>query len=418
MNSVQKKVTWHSPKQVGIMIFTGFMLLAQSSLVGGQTNTVLPAISAARGWGLNTLLVWAGITNWFVAVGNIFFSATMPKLRPRITMAITLAVTAILLVIFGMTENLTVFIICMLLMAFVCGGYSMSGAMTLTSNWWPTKKGVVLGWTTMGIVLMNIVYVPFMPAAYASFGILGTQIGLAVIIALSAVVCMLFIKNTPEEANTFPDGNAEFVSGSVNIVKEMAEYKSPFTTAKVLKLGSTWTVSIAFFLLYVTALSFIGSAIPAFISYGHDFSTAAAVFAFGGIAALFGSWLWGFIDLKVGTKKSSIVFAVIFFIGITFGILAKSSIIFVWASTIVLMGCNGGLCNLIPSYVGTLYGRWDYYAGYKVIGSIAQLGAGVGFICIGLFPSFQSMYIFDLVIIVIAFVLLRITNDKFIGKAG
>lgn len=43
--------------------------------------------------------------------------------------------------------------------------------------------------------------------------------------------------------------------------------------------------------------------------------------------------------------------------------------------------------------------------------------SGTGVMITSFFPSYVSMYIFDLVILVIAFVLNRLVNPEFIGKA-
>ena len=82
------------------------------------------------------------------------------KLGPKNLTAITLFISAALLIVFGTTKSLPVFLIVILVIGFLGGGYEKNGGMTLTANWWPTKKGVVLGFTTMGIAAMNIVYVP------------------------------------------------------------------------------------------------------------------------------------------------------------------------------------------------------------------------------------------------------------------
>ena len=60
MNQSIQKAKWYGPKQIGIMIYAGLMCLVSTCIVGGQTNTVLPAIAALRGWDVNLLTVWAG----------------------------------------------------------------------------------------------------------------------------------------------------------------------------------------------------------------------------------------------------------------------------------------------------------------------------------------------------------------------
>lgn len=76
------------------------------------------------------------------------------------------------------------------------------------------------------------------------------------------------------------------------------------------------------------------------------------------------------------------------------------------------------MCNLLPSYVATKYGRWDYPAGYRVIGTIFEIGAGIGVMMIGIFHDPAVMFTFDIVILAAGFLMMVVSSDKFIGKAG
>ena len=72
--------------------------------------------------------------------------------------------------------------------------------MTLTASWWPTKKGIVLGFTTMGIVAMNFLYVPMMPKLLGKLGLGGGMTVIAVILIIVAIITAICVKNNPEEA--------------------------------------------------------------------------------------------------------------------------------------------------------------------------------------------------------------------------
>ena len=78
---------------------------------------------------------------------------------------------------------------------------------------------------------------------------------------------------------------------------------------------------------------------------------------------------------------------------------------------------HSALCNLLPSYVASKYGRWDYTAGYQVIGTIFEIGAGIGVMMTGFFAgNIMGMYIFDIVVLVIGLIFMALSSDKFIGK--
>jgi len=180
---------------------------------------------------------------------------------------------------------------------------------------------------------------------------------------------------------------------------------------------STWTLSIAFFLLYVVAMSFIGSVVPSYLSFGLSYETAVLIMMLGGFFAIFGSVIFGFIDQKIGTKTAASAYALVMALAVVFASLAPKGIAFAWIAAIILFWGNGALMNLLPSFVATIYGRWDYSAAYRVIGTIFSIGAGVGISCGGWFAGrYVTMYIMDICLAIVAFVLIRLTSDKLIGK--
>ncbi len=404
------------PKQIGMIVFTGVLMLLSSCFVGGQTNTVLPVIAELRGWDVNLLNVVSGIAALLDGIGILIFAALSRK-NAKVTAGVALLIMAVCLVIYGRTTSLGLFLVLMFVMGASSGCFSSTCAMTLTANWWPTKKGVVLGFSTIGVVLMQIVYVPVMPVLYAKIGVPNTQVVLAVITVIVALISFLLIKDTPEEAGTTPDGLTGIeLEKAKDITAQLHAYKSPFTLGKLVKDPSNWTQALGTGLPLLVAMTFIASTIPILISYGYSPAFASSVFAIGGILCIVGSILFGVIDQKLGTKKATAIYIICMFVAIFMAMNMKNSVICVWGAAMILMAANGSARNLIPSFVGTRYGRWDYPAAYSLIGTIAMLGGGLGIMLTGIFKNPMKMYIFDIVLLVIALICVCVTNDKFIGK--
>lgn len=245
MTLVNKKSSWFGPKQIGLMFYTAILFLIGTSIIGGNNNTVYPMFAQIRGWDINVMNAVSGIACIMKAVGVIALAGAVRKLGAKKLTVITLVISAALLIVFGTTKSFPLFLIVMLIIGFLGGGYEKNGGMTLTANWWPTKKGVVLGFTTMGIVAMNFVYVPYMPKLIAKFGLGITMTIIAVILLVVAVIGAIAIKNTPEEAGEYPDGDPTYAVNGGDIAQMMREYKSPFTLGKHL-LFTLYVLSSAF----------------------------------------------------------------------------------------------------------------------------------------------------------------------------
>lgn len=80
----------------------------------------------------------------------------------------------------------------------------------------------------------------------------------------------------------------------------------------------------------------------------------------------------------------------------------------------------GGICNLIPSMIGTVFGRWDFTSANSVISFVVGLLVSSAFITTAIFIStglgFDLMYALCAVIVVICFFIILKTKDDCIGK--
>lgn len=412
-----KKARPFGPKQIMVIVYTALLMLIASGIAGGNNNTVFPIIAEARGWDVAVLNIVSGIGCCLVAVGVIIFSRLINKIGTKIVIAVGMFVSAGLIVVFGQTQNIMLFIVVILLIGILSSSYKETGSMQLTANWWPTKKGIVLGFSTMGIVAMNVVYVPMMPKLMGRFGIGGAMNILAVIILIIAV-WGLFIKETPEEAGTYPDGDPNYGTDGMDINKLMREYKSPFTVKKICSDKNTWFIGIGSMLAFIAVMGFIASTIPNLLTFGYEYNFANLVFAVGGVFAFIGSFLFGALDQKLGTKKAYAIYYVCLIIAFAFCFLMPKGQTFVWIACSIMFCAQGAGCNLLPSYVATKYGRWDYGAAYQVIGTLFYLGAGIGIMTTGFFHNAMTSYAFYLVIMVIGFVLMMLSKDDFVGKRG
>lgn len=417
MGAEKQEAKWYGPKYLVVMIMTLLTMLMVGMTVTGMTNTVIPLISEARGWNPQPLYAIVGITSVLDGV-LIFFLARVARKSPTRLIGIALIIAAICMFVFGTTKNLNTACIACIICA-VCGSaYCSTGAFVLTANWWPTKKGIVLGWTTMGYVLPNILWTPQVPNLYARLGISGTHNMVGIILIVMAVIFLFIVKDTPEQAGVTPDGLTGLdLARAAEVSKELAEYKSPFTVKKLISCKNTWLIAIATGLPLMVGMMYLYSMFAATMSAGYDMATCTIVMTTGGVVSLFGSWFFGFLDQKIGTKKANTFAIILIAIAIISCLLISRGVIFVWIAGMILFCSNGAGRNLLTSFVGTKYGRWDYAAAYQVIGTIACIICGLGTFSPAWFSNYQFMYIVCIVLTVIALIANLLIDDKFVGRS-
>lgn len=81
---------------------------------------------------------------------------------------------------------------------------------------------------------------------------------------------------------------------------------------------------------------------------------------------------WGWLDQKVGTKKATLVYAFCYIIALLLLLLEFSGIL-IWIACIFAGLGIGGLLNLMPSLVISVYGRYNFTAVNRLVTTIASV---------------------------------------------
>lgn len=413
------KANWHGPKQVRVMIYCLLMFFIGSVLISGMNNTVFPWIADYRGWDVNGLRRMSGYGSMVTVVGVIVFSRIMRRVKVNKVNSICLILTTFSLLLFGFTKNYVLFCTSIMCNSFLASTYFMCGNSALTANWWPTKKGVVLGITSMGVICSDMIWCPFAPRAFSAFGLSQTMVVVAILVCILGIVGLLTIPSAPEEVGEYPDGDPANYGNLKETLEEMKNYKSPWTVGKILKDRGAIGIAFGMGIMWLSNMTYVISIVPRLLSVGYEYNFATFVLAICGIFACVGSYVMGLIDQKFGTKKACIIFSVLLIFAIIVARFHAASVICVWVAGICFSAANGAVVNLVPSAVTARFGRWDFKAAYGVVGAITGLLSGIGILCTGIFRNYQLMYTMDLFFYIIGFVIVTFVMDlKLVGKAN
>ena len=110
-----KKHSWHGPKQIGMMIYTAILFLIGTSIIGGNNNTVFPMFSEIRVWDVNVINVVSGLACIAKAIGVLVLARVVKKTGAKNLTTVTLILSALLLIVFGTTKSLPLFLIVILI---------------------------------------------------------------------------------------------------------------------------------------------------------------------------------------------------------------------------------------------------------------------------------------------------------------
>lgn len=355
-----------------------------ASLATDTLNYYPAAFTALRGWAPETVdlcNVMSGVGGWLGIVAAFLFSTMTAKLGNKFMAVFGNAVSAVLTVIFALTKNVTIFLSMVVMMNFVTGNIQLNIVPNNIMNiWFPKKKGLALGWASMGLPLCTATIVVI-------FNIIGNPVVSYLILAAAflifAIASIYWVKDTPEEVGATPDNEPIDLAAAKAIQAAQMEEAKKLTIGKLLKERNTWCIGVGHGLLWMTTLGLVSNFITKLVMVGTDMNMAIGMLTLAAVVGIVGSYIWGWIDQKFGTKMASIIYGVWYLVALLLMIFHNGSMAMTLLSSLFVGFGIGGIGNLIPSIIGTCYGRFGFVQANRVIAPINTAVRSLAFIIIG-----------------------------------
>ncbi len=362
---------WH------LMVFAILAMLVTNAGVNDGLNIALPAI--AKGSGLDyELCLSMGTVAGFVGVAMMLVIA---KFRDRFGGR---KVSAALFIIFGLTfyflflraTNIVMYALAQCIMV-SCGQgcfYLCTGPMQ--SDWFPKKRGVVNGISTIGANIGTAILAPLMTFLLTLADYKTSLAAFAAAALVLAAYEYVTLRDNPIEAGMYPDNvSKEVYETEYKKISEYDGYVSDWTIAKMLSCKEVWLASIVPGFITLGLLGIITQFVPRNISLGLSEGVAISAMTVAGLVGIVGSYAIGFIDTKLGTKKACMIYCGIFGLGILFNLLAEFFLPFVYVSIFIVGFSLGGSTNMSLSFPASIFGVLDYP---KVNGVIFPINYCIG----------------------------------------
>jgi OFA family oxalate/formate antiporter-like MFS transporter len=403
------------------MIIVTFLFYYFWAGVGTDGLNLYPnAFANTYGWDPHVLLAFATPAGIIGIIGTFIFSALIIKLKPRMTAGITIILTGICYVLFGMAQSVTAYFIILSLFTFFCQGFGLSAPPTLMANWFPRRKGIALGWATIGAPFCTATFVAGLSALLGNFGITTAFAIAGGVIILFGIISFFWVKNYPEEVGAYPDNIKDESATPRASMQEIESYKSPFTVGKLLKDKDMWLISLGFGMLWMVTIGIVSQFVPRMMSVGYTLGDALTLLTVSALIACPGSYFWGWLDQKTSTKTASVVYAASYIIALILLILQLGTVT-TWIACIFVGLGLGGLLNLMPSLAISVYGRYDFMAVNRLISPISSLIRVFAFVIMASLlaasgGSYTVPYIVFIVIDIIGAALILCVTNKCKGK--
>lgn len=397
--------------------FLSYVLYAATASTG--LNVIVPMFANAHGINQGSVLsmntVGTLLSSFFVLFSGKLILAKGIRFTTTIS-AIGAGVFGFFLM--GFVDNLVGFAICTLFIQGLVYGYSYTATTALTANWWPRKKGIVMGITTTGIMSASFTLVPLMALIGANYGFRPLVWSLAVILIIFGIASWFWIRERPEDVGLHPDNKPLTEEERQDVYHKALSAKEsqvrwPFK--EILSKKYSWALIVAYGLFTMFASGIASTTIPFAMESGFTQSQGLTALSIACISSIVGSIISGYCDTRFGPKNTTLVSGVWIFLAFI-SLLIIQGTIGVWVFLIMAFMTMGATGNLFTSLVANIYGRNSFtqvfrvlYTGVFIIRGFAFLFLGAGAIVLG---SYRAVYMVFGGLTVVATLVLTSVKDK------
>lgn len=363
-----------------IFVFYSAMVMIMTTFVGNSnTNLLLPSLCERFGWNYANTLMFHTIFSWFCIFMFFFFGSMVRKFSPK-KGAVLCGVLYTIATFLLPRSNVYAMYLLMIFILAIFGNlwYNQFNAI-ITSNWFPRKKGLVIGWTTMGLPLGaglgTKIYFMLMPKIGPN-GVYTLYAGICLVILL---LCIIFIADYPEQVGCFPDNDKNMTTEQAQKILEegirLAE-QSIWTNKRLLKTKEVWMLGIALGFQMMFTGGFMSVMVPRMMALGYNQGAAVNFMLFAAIMGAVGSYIVGIVDQKTNPKVAMIVVNLSCIFGCLLNVIPNRICVII---SLILVGLVlGGAANCLVSSITTMWGRYSFRRAHTIILMINQIIGSCG----------------------------------------
>lgn len=402
----------------GTIIYCAAMFWFYVGMVNDGSNITAPAFATKTGIDYSIVLSMGTIAGIVGFLFFILFGQINIKLGAKKTSALCMFLSGIFYIGLGMSNSLVTYAICLCVVtgAVMSGGYISGGV--LVAKWFPKRKGMVMGYTTMGHNLASAFYVPMIAFLVNTLGLQKGVMVPSILVMILGVIGLMMIKNTPQEKNMYPDNVTKEVYEAEYFVGQDEDTTGGWTTKKLLREREVWLIAITTGIFQLVTVGVMTQLVVRNMQLGFTQTQAISIMTFLAAIGVGGSWLFGVLDDKYGTKPTMIIFGLWYMGALFFNVLETTTSIYI--SVFMIGMAIGGSANFTTSLPAAVFGRHGFEKVNSVIfpiqGIITSLNFLLSGISIALTGSLRGAYIVFICIIALNLILIKLVDEHKFNK--
>ena len=343
-------------------------------------QNIVPYWQETYGWevsnmmSMNSIAQFVGIAVCFI-LGRVVTKVSAKKMGIVVGLIVFLSMLA---VPFVTVYPLMCLVICCAVIGNIVWAFTINPV--FVSTWFPRKKGIVMGLTTMGIPLgsgtCTKIAMRIIPKFGQNFGMSFST----VVAFIGLVLLITVVKDNPAMAGYSPDNDSSLTTEDVVRMQREADEiaaKSPWTTARMLATPQTYILGLT-----IGCCALLGGGVNStnmlrMLGMGYEKAFASNMMLFTALCACAASYIFGILDAKKGPRFAMITVFVCAMLSSAFNFFATNTAMLVIG--LIFTACvTGGAANFLTSLTMEYWGGPNFKRAYGVIYPIHQIPGSLG----------------------------------------
>ena len=366
------------------------MLFFMTGITVDGLNTIVPMMAAFHGWNQDVLLSISTPASIIALFACVLWAAFIEKAGLKKTTIITMVLAGISMIAYGNAVNIAMYAVALVCIVTFINAFACNCGFAICANWFPTKKGIVMGITTIGMNLASALINWILTGLANSFQISSALSILGIAIIVLAVLLGLLVKGTPEEAGCYPDNDPE-IAAIIKAEEEGVKEMEKVSDAGALKNKYVWIFGLGAGCFGLATVGIMSQLVGYFMAARvYELTGALSMLTIAAVIGMIGSWAWGIVDQKLGSQKACLLFGIWYFVGIAFLIAPPTPCMYI--GLFMLGGAIGGNGNFLPSLAAQAFGRKDFNVSYACMNMINGIIRSCSFFVLAVLRSMTSGY--------------------------
>lgn len=404
-------------------IFWGWYIVSGAFLVMGINygarycfGVFLKPMAAEFALSRSVISLAAAINMLVYSLGSIFVGRMLDRIAPRWITTAGAIIAACGYILTGFVSTpLGLYISYGLMVGAGAAGMGVVACSSSVSKWFINKRGLAIGFASMGISLGTVTLTPL--SGYI-VGVFSWRVGL---MALGVITLMIGIlvsqtlmrKTNPEAYGLLPDGD------KITIIHQSstAQAVHKVSTLTIFKDSRFWTLAICQGLAVMISMSVFVHQVAYATDNGIDKMAAAASLAAISMTGFMGQFLFGWITDRIKDPKYGSFIGILFMLAGTILLLNVHSIFQLYIAALIYGFGYGSLAPILPLLVANRFGRHVVGSIYGLLTFFIGIGGAVGPVLGGFiydhFGSYRYLWLINIFVLsCIAVAILTLKKGK------